>query len=86
MLDNRPHPALHHAIIAAKIRNVIVGAVDPNPQHAGRGIEQLRKAGIEVRADVLANECTRLNEAFNKWIQTRCPFVIAKCGMSLDGR
>jgi len=34
----------------------------------------------------LAEECTRLNEAFNKWIVTGCPFVIAKCGMSLDGR
>jgi len=79
-------PPCTNAIIAAKIRNVVVGTVDPNPQHAGRGIEQLRRAGIEVRAGVLANECSRLNEAFNKWIQTRRPFVIAKCGMSLDGR
>ena len=79
-------PPCTNAIIAAKIKKVIVGAVDPNPQHAGRGIEQLRRAGIDVRAGVLANECSRLNEAFNKWIQTRRPFVIAKCGMSLDGR
>jgi hypothetical protein len=28
----------------------------------------------------------RLNEAFNKWIVTGKPFVIAKSGMSLDGR
>jgi len=34
----------------------------------------------------LAEECARLNEAFNKWIVTGRPFVIAKCGMSLDGR
>jgi diaminohydroxyphosphoribosylaminopyrimidine deaminase/5-amino-6-(5-phosphoribosylamino)uracil reductase len=34
----------------------------------------------------LANECSRLNEAFNQWIVTGKPFVIAKCGMSLDGR
>jgi diaminohydroxyphosphoribosylaminopyrimidine deaminase/5-amino-6-(5-phosphoribosylamino)uracil reductase len=79
-------PPCIDAIIAAEIKKVIVGAVDPNPQHAGRGIEQLRKAGIEVRVGVLADECSRLNEAFNKWIQTKCPFVIAKCGMSLDGR
>ena len=39
-----------------------------------------------MREGVLAEECTRLNEAFNKWIVTGCPFVIAKCGMSLDGR
>ncbi len=79
-------PPCTNAIIAAKIKKVVVGAVDPNPQHAGRGIKQLRSAGIEVRAGVLADECSRLNEAFNKWIQTKCPFVIAKCGMSLDGR
>jgi diaminohydroxyphosphoribosylaminopyrimidine deaminase/5-amino-6-(5-phosphoribosylamino)uracil reductase len=34
----------------------------------------------------LADECARLNEAFNKWIVSRQPFVIAKCGVSLDGR
>jgi len=39
-----------------------------------------------VRAGILAEECTRLNETFNKWIVTGQPFVIAKCGMSLDGR
>jgi diaminohydroxyphosphoribosylaminopyrimidine deaminase/5-amino-6-(5-phosphoribosylamino)uracil reductase len=47
---------------------------------------QLRNAGVTVREDVLAEECGRLNEAFNKWIVTGRPFVIAKCGMSLDGR
>jgi diaminohydroxyphosphoribosylaminopyrimidine deaminase/5-amino-6-(5-phosphoribosylamino)uracil reductase len=46
----------------------------------------LKKAGIEVITGVLAEECTLLNEAFNKWIVTGRPFVIAKCGMSLDGR
>jgi diaminohydroxyphosphoribosylaminopyrimidine deaminase/5-amino-6-(5-phosphoribosylamino)uracil reductase len=39
-----------------------------------------------VRAHVLESECAALNDAFNKWIQTRRPFVIAKCGMTLDGR
>jgi diaminohydroxyphosphoribosylaminopyrimidine deaminase/5-amino-6-(5-phosphoribosylamino)uracil reductase len=39
-----------------------------------------------VRTGILAAECAALNEAFNKWISTGRPFVIAKCGMSLDGR
>jgi diaminohydroxyphosphoribosylaminopyrimidine deaminase/5-amino-6-(5-phosphoribosylamino)uracil reductase len=68
------------------VRRVVIGAADPNPNHAGRGIELLERAGLNVRAGVLAEECSALNEAFNKWIQTRRPFVIAKCGMSLDGR
>ena len=74
------------AITEAGVRHLVVGATDPNPNHAGRGIELLRQAGLDVRAGVLANDCSVLNEAFNKWIQTRRPFVIAKCGMSLDGR
>jgi diaminohydroxyphosphoribosylaminopyrimidine deaminase/5-amino-6-(5-phosphoribosylamino)uracil reductase len=74
------------AILRAGIRKVVVGAVDMNPRHHGRGIRQLRNAGIKVREGVLAEDCARLNEAFNKWIVSRQPFVIAKCGMSLDGR
>jgi diaminohydroxyphosphoribosylaminopyrimidine deaminase/5-amino-6-(5-phosphoribosylamino)uracil reductase len=74
------------AILKAGIRKVVVGAVDMNPRHHGRGIRQLRDAGIKVREGVLAEDCARLNEAFNKWIVSRQPFVIAKCGMSLDGR
>ncbi|MEY2496854.1 MAG: diaminohydroxyphosphoribosylaminopyrimidine deaminase [Verrucomicrobiota bacterium] len=74
------------AIIEAGVRRLVVGATDPNPLHAGRGIALLRKAGVEVRSGVLERDCAALNEAFNKWIATKRPFVIAKCGMSLDGR
>ena len=74
------------AILRAGIRKLVVGAVDVNPRHHGRGIRRLRDAGIKVREGVLAEDCASLNEAFNKWIVSRQPFVIAKCGMSLDGR
>jgi diaminohydroxyphosphoribosylaminopyrimidine deaminase / 5-amino-6-(5-phosphoribosylamino)uracil reductase len=79
-------PPCTEAIVASGISEVVIGAIDPNPRHDGRGIEQLRSAGVHVSVGVLARECTTLNEAFNKWIQTGRPFVIAKCGMSLDGR
>jgi diaminohydroxyphosphoribosylaminopyrimidine deaminase/5-amino-6-(5-phosphoribosylamino)uracil reductase len=75
-----------NAIIDAGVRKLVVGTLDPNPKHAGRGIDRLKKAGIDVRVGVLAEECCELNESYNKWIQTGIPFVIAKCGMSLDGR
>jgi diaminohydroxyphosphoribosylaminopyrimidine deaminase / 5-amino-6-(5-phosphoribosylamino)uracil reductase len=79
-------PPCTNEIIRSGLRTVVIGALDPNPAHAGRGIQLLRKAGIEVRTNVLGNDCAVLNEAFNKWIVTREPFVIAKCGMTLDGR
>src|SRR5207253_3904560 len=72
-------------IVERGVRRVVIGAVDPNPKHRGRAIEILRDAGIDVCVGILEDECTRLNEAFNKWIVSREPFVIAKCGMSLDG-
>lgn len=73
------------AISRSGIKSVVIGAIDLNPKHEGRGLERLRSAGLEVRSGVLADECAALNEAFNKWIVTGRPFVIAKCGMSLDG-
>lgn len=75
-----------NAIIAAGLTKIVIGAVDPNPRHSGHGIKVLTEAGLQLRTGVLDNECSGLNEAFNKWIQTGRPFVIAKCGMSLDGR
>lgn len=79
-------PPCARALIAAGLRHLVVGAIDPNPLHAGRGIELLREAGTMVRTGVLGAECAALNEAFNKWIVTGRPWVIAKCGMTLDGR
>jgi diaminohydroxyphosphoribosylaminopyrimidine deaminase/5-amino-6-(5-phosphoribosylamino)uracil reductase len=79
-------PPCVEAIIGAKFARVVIGTVDPNPAHAGRGIELLRAAAIEVSTGVLDGECRELNAAFNHWIVTKLPLVIAKAGMSLDGR
>jgi diaminohydroxyphosphoribosylaminopyrimidine deaminase / 5-amino-6-(5-phosphoribosylamino)uracil reductase len=78
--------ACTNALIKAGVRTVVIGALDVNPRHIGRAVPQLQAAGVQVRTGVLGEDCRRLNEAFNKWIVTRRPFVIAKCGMSLDGR
>jgi diaminohydroxyphosphoribosylaminopyrimidine deaminase/5-amino-6-(5-phosphoribosylamino)uracil reductase len=88
-------PPCTEAIKAAGIRRIVIGATDPNPKHSGRAFKILRRAGIAVtapgsagapRADALANECVRLNEAFNHWIVHRTPFVIVKAAMTLDGK
>jgi len=79
-------PPCTEAIIAAGVQCVVVGAVDPNPEHSGRGFRILRRAGIEVVHGVLAAECARLNEAFNHWMIHRTPFVTVKAAMTLDGK
>ena len=79
-------PPCSEAILNAGIRRVVIGTLDPNPAHAGRAVGILQDAGVEVRCGVLEDECRRLNLAFNKWIVSRMPWVIAKAGFSLDGR
>lgn len=79
-------PPCTDAIIANAIRRVVVGATDPNPKHGGKGFQILRRAGIEVVHGILADECMRLNEAFNHWIVHRTPFVTVKAAMTLDGK
>jgi diaminohydroxyphosphoribosylaminopyrimidine deaminase/5-amino-6-(5-phosphoribosylamino)uracil reductase len=79
-------PPCTDAIIAAGIKKVVIGATDPNPEHAGRAFRILRRAGIEVVHGILADDCTRLNEAFNHWIVHGTPFVTVKAGMTLDGK
>ncbi|MBV9298146.1 MAG: bifunctional diaminohydroxyphosphoribosylaminopyrimidine deaminase/5-amino-6-(5-phosphoribosylamino)uracil reductase RibD [Verrucomicrobia bacterium] len=79
-------PPCTEAIIAAKIGRVVLGAIDVNPKHQGRGLEQLRRAGIAITTGVLEEESGLLNVGFNKWITTGMPWVIAKFAQSLDGR
>jgi diaminohydroxyphosphoribosylaminopyrimidine deaminase/5-amino-6-(5-phosphoribosylamino)uracil reductase len=79
-------PPCTDAIVQAGFARVVAGATDPNPRHAGRGLTILEKASIRVTGGILAVECTALNAAFNKWVTTRMPLVIAKAALSLDGR
>jgi diaminohydroxyphosphoribosylaminopyrimidine deaminase / 5-amino-6-(5-phosphoribosylamino)uracil reductase len=79
-------PPCTDSIIAAGIKRVFVAATDPNPAHKGEGLKILQNAGIRVAQGLLAEEAERLNESFNYWIARKRPFVIAKAGMSLDGK
>lgn len=69
-----------------KPKRVVAAMEDPNPKVAGRGFEALQEAGIETSVGLLEDQARKLNEHFIKFITTGLPFVIAKCGMSLDGK
>lgn len=87
-------PCCHHgrtppctdALLAAGIRRVIVGMVDPNPIVGGRGLEILRQAGLEVVVGVEEAACRALNAGYILALEQRRPFVVAKAGVTLDGR
>ncbi|NLM53039.1 MAG: bifunctional diaminohydroxyphosphoribosylaminopyrimidine deaminase/5-amino-6-(5-phosphoribosylamino)uracil reductase RibD [Firmicutes bacterium] len=73
-------------IIAAGIKRVVVAMTDPNPLVNGKGIQQLKAAGLEVKCGVLEQEARDLNEAFIKYITTKFPFTVIKAAMTLDGK
>jgi diaminohydroxyphosphoribosylaminopyrimidine deaminase/5-amino-6-(5-phosphoribosylamino)uracil reductase len=79
-------PPCTEAIIGEGISRVVYGATDPDKRHRGRAAKILRKAGIKVTEGILSRECAALNSHWNHRASTGLPWVIAKAGMSLDGR
>ena len=79
-------PPCTGAIIAAGIAKVHCALVDPNPLVSGKGIKELKAAGIEVVMGEYEAEAREINEGYIKYITTNLPFVIAKFAMSLDGK
>ncbi|NNN10094.1 MAG: bifunctional diaminohydroxyphosphoribosylaminopyrimidine deaminase/5-amino-6-(5-phosphoribosylamino)uracil reductase RibD [Acidimicrobiaceae bacterium] len=73
------------AIIEAGITRVVVGVLDPDPRVAGRGVAQLRDAGIEVQVGVEI-EAVRAQLAAYLWHRvTGRPYVVLKVAATLDG-
>jgi len=75
-----------HALVDAGIARVVFAMEDPNPLVAGRGLDHLREAGIEVDGPLLEEDARALNPGFIKRMERKLPFVRCKMGMSLDGR
>jgi diaminohydroxyphosphoribosylaminopyrimidine deaminase/5-amino-6-(5-phosphoribosylamino)uracil reductase len=73
-------------ILAAGIKRVVVGTLDPNPLVCGKGIQKLREHGIEVKVGVLEDLCRDLNEPFLKHIVTGLPLTTLKIAQTVDGR
>jgi len=79
-------PSCTNRIIEAGVREIFIGRRDPNPQVNGRGIETLKRAGIQVREiSIFSKRLRVLNEDFEKYIRGGVPFVYSKYAMTLDG-
>ncbi len=77
-------PPCTDAIIRERIKRVVVGIRDPNPEVNGKGIEKLRGAGIEV-VEKNYMECRRINEVYFKYMKEHIPFVMLKMAITLNG-
>lgn len=84
--ETKNNPPCTQTIIKSGIKRVIAAMEDPNPSVAGRGLSELREAGVEVEVGLLEEEANKINEVFIKYITTGRPFVILKTAMSLDGK
>ena len=79
-------PPCTEIIIEKGIGRVFVAAMDVNPLVAGKGVQTLRDAGIEVVTGILEQEAMDLNEVFYHFFETHRPFVAMKYAMTLDGK
>ncbi len=87
-------PCSHHGrtppcadtLVNAGIARMVCAMVDPNPAVAGRGLERLRSAGVEVHSGLLEAQARALNPGFIKRMEQGRPWVRLKLAMSLDGR
>ncbi len=87
-------PHAHHgrtapctdALLTAGIKRVVAPIEDLNPKVSGKGFEHLASAGVEVQTGLMANEATKINEAYLHFMRTGRPFVHLKMAVSLDGK
>lgn len=87
-------PCAHHgktgpcaeALVEAGVVRVVAAMLDPNPLVSGKGMQILQSAGTKVEHGLMQTQAEQLNLGFIKRMTTGLPRVVAKIGMSLDGR
>ena len=78
-------PPCADLIIKKGVKRVVVGCIDPFAEVKGRGIEKIRKAGIEVEVGVLEKECQWLNRRFFTYHSKHRPYIILKWAQTANG-
>ena len=80
-------PPCTSAILDSGIKNVVVGCIDPDSRHGGKGIEVLLQHGVRVQQapTELETKATRLNMIFNHWSRSKTPLIALKMALSANG-
>ena len=73
------------AVIAAKLKRIFVATTDPSKHANGKGIRQLRKAGIKVDVGLCQGQARLLNAPFMKFASSGKPWITLKWAQSADG-
>lgn len=78
-------PPCSDLIIEKHIPHVVIGTIDPFVKVAGKGIERMRAAGIQVEVGILEKECRELNRRFFTFHEKKRPYILLKWAQTLDG-
>jgi diaminohydroxyphosphoribosylaminopyrimidine deaminase/5-amino-6-(5-phosphoribosylamino)uracil reductase len=78
-------PPCADLIVRSGIRRVVIGTGDTSLKVAGKGIERMRLAGIEVISGIAEEECRNINRRFFAWHEKQRLYVILKWARSADG-
>ena len=78
-------PPCSDLIIDNQIPEVVIGTTDPNSLVQGKGIQKLKNAGIQVKQNILPEECFKLNKRFFTFHEKKRPYIIFKWAQSADG-
>jgi diaminohydroxyphosphoribosylaminopyrimidine deaminase/5-amino-6-(5-phosphoribosylamino)uracil reductase len=79
-------PPCSTLIIHERIQKVVIGCRDPFKEVAGKGIEQLQNAGIDITVGILENECKELNKRFLTFHTQHRPYIILKWAQTANGK
>ena len=78
-------PPCADLIVRKGVRRVVCGCVDPFSAVQGRGIERIRKSGIDVTVGVLEQECLMLNREFIVRNMENRPYILLKWAQTANG-
>ena len=79
-------PPCTRALLDAGVQRVVAAMLDPNKPVSGRGLRQLRSAGLEVECGLMRDQAAELNAPYLKLLKQRRPWVVLKWAQSLDGK
>ena len=73
-------------IVSKEISRVVISNLDPNQSVNGKGVKQLREAGIRVDAGILESEGKEVNKFYFKYVIEKIPYITIKIAQSIDGK
>lgn len=78
-------PPCADLIVKHQLKHVIIGCIDPFAEVAGKGIDKLKNAGINVTVGILEEECKESHVRFFTFHNKKRPYIILKWAESADG-